>query len=137
MAACVELISDSTRIGPYRGKITVSIKPGLVQFQGDAVPHCLARVLRGEGDVAKVVESVGGCHLGLWRVLGIRSMRPELTWRSEGAYTDLRRNLGRVIHLGLGVFIIGDIIRTILVEPTLESVGVLAAIVLIRIVLSF
>ena len=35
------------------------------------------------------------------------------------------------------VLIVGDIIRTIAVEPTLESVGVLVIIVLIRIVLSF
>ena len=46
-------------------------------------------------------------------------------------------NLGRVILLGLEVLIIADIIRTILVDQSLESVGVLGLIVLIRIVLSF
>jgi uncharacterized membrane protein len=55
----------------------------------------------------------------------------------ERRYEQLRRNLGRSILLGLEILIIGDIVRTIIVEPTLESVGVLAAIVLIRIVLSF
>jgi uncharacterized membrane protein len=54
-----------------------------------------------------------------------------------GAYTQLRQNLGRVILLGLEVLIIGDIVRTIIVDPTIESVGVLGMIVLIRIVLSF
>jgi uncharacterized membrane protein len=39
--------------------------------------------------------------------------------------------------LGLEVLIIGDIVRTIIVESTLESVAVLGAIVIIRIVLSF
>jgi hypothetical protein len=42
-----------------------------------------------------------------------------------------------VILLGLEVLIIADIIRTILVDQSLESVGVLGLIVLIRIVLSF
>ena len=45
--------------------------------------------------------------------------------------------LGRVILLGLEILIIADIVRTIIVDPTLESVGVLGLIVVIRIVLSF
>jgi uncharacterized membrane protein len=55
----------------------------------------------------------------------------------ELAYKVLRRNLGRCILLGLEVLIVADIVRTIIVDPTLESVGVLGAIVVIRIVLSF
>ncbi|MEO6200600.1 MAG: DUF1622 domain-containing protein [Cryobacterium sp.] len=54
-----------------------------------------------------------------------------------GAYRRLRRNLGRAILLGLEVLIVADIIRTILVTSTVESVLVLAAIVLVRILLSF
>ncbi|TFD16686.1 DUF1622 domain-containing protein [Cryobacterium sp. TMT2-23] len=54
-----------------------------------------------------------------------------------GAYTGLRRNLGRAILLGLEVLIIADIIRTILVDPTPQSVLVLGAIVVIRVLLSF
>ena len=52
-------------------------------------------------------------------------------------FRQLRANLGRVILLGLEVLIIADIIRTIVVDQTLESVGVLGLIVVIRIVLSF
>jgi uncharacterized membrane protein len=52
-------------------------------------------------------------------------------------YEDLRRNLGRSILLGLEVLIVADIVRTIIVDPTLESVAVLGAIVVIRILLSF
>ena len=57
--------------------------------------------------------------------------------RDESGYQELRRNLGRAILLGLEVLIIADIIRTIIVDTTLESVGVLGIIVVIRIVLSF
>ena len=57
--------------------------------------------------------------------------------RSQKAYGDLRRNLSRVILLGLEVLIIADLIRTIVVDQTLESVAVLGIIVAIRVVLSF
>ena len=88
------------------------------------------------GDIAKAVEAVGVAILviggiGAFAVAGWTTVS-----RSAGVYTALRRNLGRVILLGLEVLIVGDIIRTIVVDPTLESVAVLGLIVLIRIVLS-
>ena len=49
----------------------------------------------------------------------------------------MRENLGRAILLGLELLIIADIIRTIVVDQSIESVGVLGLIVAIRIVLSF
>ena len=57
--------------------------------------------------------------------------------RGLDAYSDLRKNLGRVILLGLEVLIIADIIRTIVVDQSVESVIVLGTIVLIRVILSF
>jgi len=88
-------------------------------------------------NVAKVVEGVGAAILvvGGFSMLALYTRR--LYQRTPGGYTELRRNLGRVILLGLEVLIIGDIIRTIAVDPTLENVAVLGLIVLIRIVLSF
>lgn len=55
----------------------------------------------------------------------------------DRSYRRLRRHLGRCILLGLEVLIIADIVRTIVVDATFESVTVLALIVLIRILLSF
>jgi uncharacterized membrane protein len=52
------------------------------------------------------------------------------------AYRSFRRDLGRSIMLGLEFLIAGDIIRTIIVEQTLNSAATLAVIVAIRIVLS-
>lgn len=52
------------------------------------------------------------------------------------AYRRLRRDLGRSIMLGLEFLVAGDIIRTIVVEQTLNSAATLAIIVAIRIVLS-
>jgi uncharacterized membrane protein len=53
------------------------------------------------------------------------------------AYHALRTDLGRAILLGLEFLVAADIIGTVVVEPTLRSVGVLAGIVVIRTWLSF
>jgi len=68
-------------------------------------------------------------------VLGTRSLR-----RSEGgaeAFSVLRNTLGSAILLGLEVLVAADLIRTVAVSPTLQSVAVLGLIVLIRTFLSF
>jgi uncharacterized membrane protein len=53
-----------------------------------------------------------------------------------GAYRAYRQGLGRAILLGLEFLIAGDIIRTVVVAPTLENVLILALIVVIRTFLS-
>ncbi|MGV8896926.1 MAG: DUF1622 domain-containing protein [Rhodoglobus sp.] len=55
----------------------------------------------------------------------------------QSVYRSYRQLLGRSILLGLEFLVAGDIIRTVAVTPTFESVGVLAIIVLIRTFLSF
>jgi uncharacterized membrane protein len=57
--------------------------------------------------------------------------------RGGRAYQPFRQQLGRSILLGLELLVAADIIRTVAVQPSLESVGVLAGIVLIRTFLSF
>jgi uncharacterized membrane protein len=52
-------------------------------------------------------------------------------------YRSYRQLLGRSILLGLELLVAADIIRTVAVAPTYDSVGVLAIIVLIRTFLSF
>ena len=88
--------------------------------------------------VVDVVEAVGATILivgGLGAFA--RYVREIVAPRGQDAFGDLRKNLGRVILLGLEVLIIADIIRTIVVDQSVESVVVLGTIVLIRIVLSF
>jgi uncharacterized membrane protein len=53
------------------------------------------------------------------------------------AYRGYRANLGRGILLGLELLVAADIIGTVAVTPSFESLGVLAMIVLIRTFLSF
>jgi uncharacterized membrane protein len=54
----------------------------------------------------------------------------------EARYTEYRQWLGRAILLGLEFLVAADIIGTVTISPTLTSVGILAAIVLIRTFLS-
>lgn len=54
----------------------------------------------------------------------------------HGGYQSYRQVLGRAILLGLEFLVAGDIVRTVAGTPTLESVVVLALIVLIRTFLS-
>jgi uncharacterized membrane protein len=55
---------------------------------------------------------------------------------SADAFVAYRRALGRAILLGLEFLVAGDIIRTVAISPTFESVGVLGLIVVIRTFLS-
>jgi uncharacterized membrane protein len=90
-------------------------------------------------DVVRVVEAVGAGIMvvgALWALAVFVLTIARADTRGD-AYVGLRQNLGRVILLGLEVLIIGDIVRTIVVDPTFESVAVLGMIVLIRVVLSF
>ena len=57
--------------------------------------------------------------------------------RNTGNYYSLyRQDVGRAILLGLEFLIAGDIIRTVVVAPTMQNVLVLGLIVLIRTFLS-
>jgi uncharacterized membrane protein len=53
------------------------------------------------------------------------------------AFDSLRQNVGRAILLGLELLVAADIIRSVAVDPTLLSVGVLGLLVLVRTFLSW
>ncbi len=89
-------------------------------------------------DVVQVVEGLGVAVLVLGGLLvfvhsGVLYLNPT---RRPRAYHYFKKHLGRVILLGLEILIIADIIRTVIVDQSPESVAVLATIVLVRIVLS-
>lgn len=77
-----------------------------------------------------IVGAVGLATL----VFLIRGVR-DRDWRA--AYTNYRANLGRGILLGLELLVGADIISTITAPLTLETVGLLGLVVLIRTFLSF
>lgn len=59
------------------------------------------------------------------------------TGRGRDAYQTLRETFGGVLLLGIEVLVAADLIRTVAVDTTLQSVAILGLIVLIRTFLSF
>lgn len=88
--------------------------------------------LAGEaGDAAGVAVIVVGV-VGATIVAAARLARG-----GRDVYRPYRQQLGRSILLGLELLVAADIIRTVAVQPTFTSVGVLGLIVVIRTLLSF
>lgn len=87
--------------------------------------------------VGKVIEAGGvGVILAGALVATFIAVRDAGHKRTD-IYIRFRRHLGRSILLGLELLVAADIIRTVAITPTLESIGVLAGIVVIRTFLSW
>jgi uncharacterized membrane protein len=87
--------------------------------------------------VAIEVVAVGIIVIGLGYALvrcGIAFTKTELR---ASAYTTLRTLSARILLLGLELLVAADIVRTVALEPTLESVAVLGLLVVIRTFLSW
>jgi uncharacterized membrane protein len=88
-------------------------------------------------NVARVIEGAGVIIMAIGLAVVLLRYLYDALRKGTGNYRRLRVNLGRVILLGLEILIVGDIIRTIIVETSVQSVLVLGLIVVIRTVLSF
>lgn len=97
----------------------------------DAILPIVHQITRGVEMVGIAVILAGA----LWS--GYSFARSLARADAGSPYRALRSNLGRSILLGLELLVAADIINTVAVEPTLESVAVLAGIVAIRTFLSF
>lgn len=89
--------------------------------------------------VTRAIEAVGigVIIVGLVGALVIYGRRLIVDPDRDAAFHALRSNLGRAILLGLELLVAADIINTVAVEPTVQSVLVLGGIVIIRTFLSF
>jgi uncharacterized membrane protein len=89
--------------------------------------------------VAQVFEVIGALVLFLGLLLSVALAIRSLRKSGDGlrAYRVLRQSFGGVILLGLEILVAADLVRTVAVAPTLESVAILGLIVVIRTVLSF
>ena len=88
--------------------------------------------------VGLIIDVVGVAIIALGAAIATGAFALQV--RSRGltdAYVAYRVALGRAILLGLEFLVAGDIIRTVAIEPTFTSVGVLGLIVLVRTFLSF
>jgi uncharacterized membrane protein len=89
----------------------------------------VSKVIDGAGVVVVVIGLLVATATFL---LALQSAR-----QRAGAYRGYRQQVGKAILLGLEFLVAADIIRTVAVEPTFTSVGVLALIVVVRTFLSF
>lgn len=92
--------------------------------------HWVTRVVEIAGTAIIVVGAFGSLVLFLAGLVRRSSER-------EALIAAFRSSLGRSILLGLEFLVAADIINTVAVEPTIQSLLVLAGIVLIRTFLSF
>jgi len=87
------------------------------------------RIIEVGGIAIIVLGTLGATIAVLWQVSKGRS--------GEDAFSLYRSNIGRAILLGLEFLVAADIINTVAIEPSLQSLLILGGIVLIRTFLSF
>ena len=87
-------------------------------------------------DIAKAFEAVGVAVIVIGgvvaMVMGLKNFKDMRKF-----FADVRRDFGRPLILGLEILVAADIIKTITVDASLESVVVLGILVAVRIALSF
>jgi uncharacterized membrane protein len=86
--------------------------------------------------IGRAVDAVGVLVIVAGAVLATGRFMVNRRGEAGRSYRLYRQDLGRAILLGLEFLIAGDIIRTVVVAPTLENVVILGLIVLIRTFLS-
>ena len=90
-------------------------------------------------DAVKAFEVLGVLILVVGGLVALVGCIIELVHGTAASrvFDDVRARLGRAILLGLEILVVADIIRTIVVSPTLSSALTLGLIVVVRIALSF
>jgi uncharacterized membrane protein len=83
-------------------------------------------------EIIAVVIIIGAIVYALAHYLFRSALRPD-----ERLYQQLKIRLGKALLLGLEILVAADIIRTVALEATLQSVAVLGLLVLIRTFLSW
>jgi uncharacterized membrane protein len=84
-------------------------------------------------EILAVVIIIVPILLSVGRYLFRAALHPEV----EGPYRQLRMRLGKTLLLGLEILVAADIVRTVALEATLQSILALGLLVLIRTFLSW
>ena len=88
--------------------------------------------------VGRLGEIVGASALILgFIIVTVRCIFQVRTLGASSSYDGYRKGLGRVVLIGLEVLVAVTIIKTITVEPSPESLGLLALMVVIRTILGW
>jgi uncharacterized membrane protein len=87
--------------------------------------------------VVRVIDATGVAAIVTGAAIAFVIAAARLSRREPDVRGSFRQQLGQSTLLGLELLVAGDIIRTVGASPSLTSVAILAAIVLIRTFLSF
>lgn len=86
--------------------------------------------------IGTAVDGVGVVIVAAGAIVATVRLLSRRAQHTGNYYSSYRQDIGRAILLGLEFLIAGDIIRTVVVAPTIQNVVVLGLIVLIRTFLS-
>ena len=86
--------------------------------------------------IGTAVDGVGVCIVAAGAIVATARLLVRRAHNIGNYYSSYRQDIGRAILLGLEFLIAGDIIRTVVVAPSIQNVLVLGLIVLIRTFLS-
>jgi len=87
--------------------------------------------------IGMTIDAAGVVVIVVGAVMAFVITAVRLSRRQSNVYGRFRQQLGQAILLGLELLVAADIVRTVAASPSLTSVAILAAIVLIRTFLSF
>lgn len=85
---------------------------------------------------AKFLEGTGVLVITIGVFYSLLSYLYHLHSKQTSAFNHLKQGIGKTILLWLEILIAGDIVATIITKPSLEEVGILGMIILIRTFLS-
>jgi uncharacterized membrane protein len=86
--------------------------------------------------IARLIEAAGVITLVMGTAIALIKYIFSIQGQKPRSYKILRQELGKTILLGLEILVAGDIISTVVTEPTMDRVLALGVIVLIRTFLS-
>jgi uncharacterized membrane protein len=84
-------------------------------------------------EILAVAIIVAAIFYSASRFLYLSAIRPQ----AQGHYQQLKQSLGKALLLGLEILVAADVVRTVALDATLQSVLVLGLLVLIRTFLSW
>jgi len=99
------------------------------------VPQSIIAILELVAQIGEIIGA-GALILG-FVIVTIRCFRQIRTLGVSASYKEYRKGLGRVVLIGLEILVAVTIIKTVTIDPSPESLGLLAITIVIRTILSW
>jgi len=93
--------------------------------------------MRGIESIATGLEILGVAVIGFAFLYATVRGLVHFGQRGEDAFHRLKIRLGRALQLGLEFLVAADIIRTVIIEPTMQGIATLGLLIVVRTLLSW